>query len=643
MSVVALGCSVLAGWVFDSDSLRAVRAGHVTMKANAACSFVAAGIALWVFLRSADPFSKRSKAARFSVAALAVFVLAVGVSALTEYLFGVNLRVDELLFRDPKTAVFPGRIAAITAVCFCLTAASLLLRLGGRRARRAAMVLALLLGTTAFAAIVGYAYGVTVLYGEMRNSAMAFHTGIGFLLLSVGLVLAQPESAAVQVFTAPERGGWLARRVLAFTLLVPVALGWVYLMPAMNFGQVRFALALFAVTLAVTSTLLLWFLALSLNRMERQHREFSEALRQGAQRSAQSESELRLLTDRLPVLLSYLDLDGRFLRVNGTYTHWLGLDPSEIVGRTIGSVLGESYAASSEPARAAALGGKDSTLETTYRTVRGERHARVTYTPDLDEKGQVCGLVCMVQDIEDQRRAELALRQSEKLAAVGRLAASIAHEINNPLESVTNLVYLAHHSETLGEVRGYLDTAEQELRRVSVISRQTLRFYKQSTNPRPVLCADLFEGVLSVYQGRIVNSHLCVQKRNRATTPILCFENEIRQVLSNLVGNAIDAMRPGGGRLLLRSRPATQGPTGRHGVLLTVADTGTGMSAAVLAKVFEPFFTTKGMNGTGLGLWVSSEIMERHGGRFKVRSRQKEGGSGTVFQLFLPSEAASRS
>ena len=245
-------------------------------------------------------------------------------------------------------------------------------------------------------------------------------------------------------------------------------------------------------------------------------------------------------------------------------------------------------------------------------------------------------------DITERKLAEAALLQNEKLAAVGRLSASIAHEINNPLESVTNLLYLARTSQTMHDVQEYLGTAERELRRVSVISNQTLRFYKQSTAPREVVCSDLFESVLSIHHGRLLNSRVEVERRKRARRPIRCFEGEIRQVLNNLVGNAIDAMHPQGGRLLVRSREATNWHNVQKGVALTVADTGTGMSHQVLRKVFEAFYTTKGIGGTGLGLWVSKEIVDRHHGTLHVRSSQKEGNSGTVFILFLPFNAVNR-
>jgi signal transduction histidine kinase len=269
------------------------------------------------------------------------------------------------------------------------------------------------------------------------------------------------------------------------------------------------------------------------------------------------------------------------------------------------------------------------------------RHWTINYSPIFAEDGTVQAVASATIETTLQKRAEAALIQSEKLAAVGRMASSIAHEINNPLEAVTNLIYITRQQATSSQMQEFLDLADQELRRVSIIVNQTLRFHKQSSFPREIACSELFSTVLSLYEGRLRNSSITVEKRKRAGHPIACFEGDIRQVLNNLVGNAIDAM-PRGGRLLLRSRettdwrPALDSGPARRGLALTIADTGSGMSAQTLARIFEPFFTTKGMNGTGLGLWISAEIVDRHHGRLALRSSQRAGRQGTVFSLFLP-------
>lgn len=242
-------------------------------------------------------------------------------------------------------------------------------------------------------------------------------------------------------------------------------------------------------------------------------------------------------------------------------------------------------------------------------------------------------------DIHERRQAELALLENEKLAAVGRLAASIAHEINNPLESITNLLYLAQHSDDITEIQHYLQTAEQELSRVSVISAQTLRFYKQSTAPRRVTVQELFESVISVLQGRLFKHGVQLEERWYATQPVRCLDGEIRQVLANLITNAIDALPAHGGRLYLRSHEGRD-RDGRDGVYIVVADTGSGMPPLVQKRLFDAFFTTKGEEGNGLGLWVSKEIVDRHEAVLRLRSSQKPGASGTVFRLFLPFHSA---
>jgi signal transduction histidine kinase len=255
-------------------------------------------------------------------------------------------------------------------------------------------------------------------------------------------------------------------------------------------------------------------------------------------------------------------------------------------------------------------------------------------TPVRDESGKVVYLVPEGRDISEVKRTQSALLQSEKLAAVGRLASSIAHEINNPLESVMNLIFLARSTD-LAETRHFLEMADEEIRRVSIIANQTLRFHKQSSSPQAATGNDLFSTVMRIYEGRLRNAHVQVEQKFRSGEPVVCFQGDVRQVLNNLVGNAIEAM-PFGGRLLIRSRKGCNWKTGQRGIVLTVADTGTGMSPEVRQRIFDAFYTTKGTAGNGLGLWVCQEIVERHHGALRVRSSQREGCSGTVFALFLP-------
>ncbi len=261
-------------------------------------------------------------------------------------------------------------------------------------------------------------------------------------------------------------------------------------------------------------------------------------------------------------------------------------------------------------------------------------------TPIFDGAGQVLYMVPEGRDISDLKRAEAALIQSEKIAAVGRLAASITHEINNPLEAVTNLLYLASNGDSLETVRSFLEAAERELRRVAIITNQTLRFHKQSSNPEKVHPSELIETVLSVHDRRLKTGNISTELRLDQSEPILCFSGDVRQVLNNLISNAIEAMEGTGGRLLIRARRSRNWETQEPGFVFTIADTGSGIPADKLRHIFDPFFTTKGSSGNGLGLWISKEIASRQGGLLKVRSCATGPASWTVFRFFLPAEPA---
>jgi two-component system, sporulation sensor kinase C len=265
----------------------------------------------------------------------------------------------------------------------------------------------------------------------------------------------------------------------------------------------------------------------------------------------------------------------------------------------------------------------------------------LSLSPIRNRHGELTHFVGIQTDVTSRVEFEAALRESEKLAAVGRLASSIAHEINNPLSSVMNLLYIAQNSDDMEMVRRFLATADREMQRVKLITTQSLRFYKQSTKPRAVTSAELIESVLDVQQTRFFNAQVTLERRERSAQSFVCMESEIRQVLNNLVTNAVDSMLERGGRLLVRSREATEWRSGAKGVSITVADTGTGIDLETMKQIYQAFFTTKGIRGTGLGLWISAEIVDRHKGRLRVRSSQRKGRSGTVFTMFLPYQGLS--
>lgn len=265
-----------------------------------------------------------------------------------------------------------------------------------------------------------------------------------------------------------------------------------------------------------------------------------------------------------------------------------------------------------------------------------ERYLDFVYQPMRETDGKISGILVLGVDVTERKRTEAALLQSEKLAAVGRLSASIAHEINNPLEAVTNLLYLINEEKDLSEqARSFAHLAQQELARVSQIATQTLRFYRQPTARTAVRVSEQLDSVLKLYQGRLTSAGVEVVRDYRGAAPLMAFEGELRQVFTNLVGNALDASR-NGGKMTLRTREATDWRTGRKGVRVTVADCGHGMSKETLRRMFEPFFSTKGITGTGLGLWVTLGIIQKHEGQVKVRSSESPAHHGTVFSVFIP-------
>lgn len=237
----------------------------------------------------------------------------------------------------------------------------------------------------------------------------------------------------------------------------------------------------------------------------------------------------------------------------------------------------------------------------------------------------------------ERKRAEAALRTAEKLATLGRIAAMIAHEINNPLEAVTNVLYLLQHHPTLDEeARSYIEIADQELVRVTNIVRQALSFSRAGGGPSRVSPVDVLQNVLELHRSRIELNKVSIDKRFRFTGDIEAVEGELRQVFSNLVMNAVDAVGYGGRVLLdVASSRDWRNPK-RTGVRVVVADNGSGIRPEHRREVFEPFFTTKGSKGTGLGLCIARQIVEKHGGQIGLRSSILPGRSGTVFSIFLP-------
>jgi signal transduction histidine kinase len=348
-----------------------------------------------------------------------------------------------------------------------------------------------------------------------------------------------------------------------------------------------------------------------------------------------------------PIGIAFFDSHARFIRMNQfladmnsvSVGHHIGRGVVEIFPGPTGVLIQEGIHrvfANSEPVRdlEVTLGepeddGRLSTWLVNIYPVRSASHG-------------VRWVGAVIVDTTGIKRSEDALRRTEKLAAVGRLSSSIAHEINNPLEAITNLLYLLRHYEGLDErAAGYVELASHEVARMSEIVQQTLRFHRQSTRPGLTNLGEILDSVLSLHRGKVRGLQVKVERRYREDVELFCFSGEMRQLFANLIGNALDALPSQGGRIIVgvRYSRSWKDPS-VAGVRVVVADTGSGMNATTRRRIFEPFFTTKEATGTGLGLWVSAEIIQKHRGTVRVRSRKAEddGMSGTVFMLFLPGQ-----
>lgn len=239
-------------------------------------------------------------------------------------------------------------------------------------------------------------------------------------------------------------------------------------------------------------------------------------------------------------------------------------------------------------------------------------------------------------EIATRKNAEEALIRNEKLASAGRMAAVLAHEINNPLEAVMNILFLAQMSDEIPRpVRDYLETADGELKRIAHITRQTLGFYRESSSPIRFPLKPLFDSVTDLLQAKVAAKHAEVETRCHASISMTALQGEIRQVLSNLFMNSLDAVPPGG-KITLRAAYATAHKESRPSLRITVADSGHGISHETSLQLFKPFFTTKGSVGNGLGLWISKQIVEKHGGTIRVRSHTQAPRQGTTFSMVFP-------
>jgi len=366
-------------------------------------------------------------------------------------------------------------------------------------------------------------------------------------------------------------------------------------------------------------------------------------LKQAETELREREERFRLLAESLPQLIWMSDAGGETIYTNSRFSDYTGSPEKEILVSDWRKFMHPEDLDRTNQLWQYCVEHPEPYLNE-FRLRRKDgmyRHFLARAVPLVGETGRTEKWIGSCTDIHDQKLAEDALRRTEKLATAGRLAASIAHEINNPLAGVTNSLYLAMQDRTLAaNTRAHLATAEEELLRVAQITKHTLRFHKQSTQANAFDLGEVMDSVLHLFRSRLAARRIAVTHEWEPGACLVGFADELRQVFANLVSNALDATAEGG-RLRIRIRKCHTWDAGiRPGVRVVLGDTGQGIPEAIRQHIFEPFVTTKETTGIGLGLWVSEGIVRKHNGRIRLRTSQKADQHGTVVVLFFPQSGA---
>jgi len=332
------------------------------------------------------------------------------------------------------------------------------------------------------------------------------------------------------------------------------------------------------------------------------------------------------------------DLHGIITSWNAAACRLFGYTAEEMIGQSILKLIPEDLRAEEKTIiESIRAGHRVEHFDTVRLTSDGTLiEVSLTVSPIRDDKGRVIGASKILRDVSDRKRIERSLMQAEKIAATGRMAATIAHEINNPLESVMNLLYLLRPKITDEEGQNFLSTAESELGRVSHIAKQTLGYYREHAAAAMTSLSEVAQQAVSIYEPRCIASGIGISTSFQSSRKAVLRRGEMMQVISNLIANSIYAMPNGG--LLSVTAEDTDDPV--SGTLLKISDNGQGIASADLPKVFEAFFTTRSTVGTGIGLFVAKQFIEGHGGQISITSQNDVESHGTTVQIFMPLRTA---
>jgi PAS domain S-box-containing protein len=410
--------------------------------------------------------------------------------------------------------------------------------------------------------------------------------------------------------------------------------------------QVHHMLAALLVLALAIGILIGLFTRSRLHAVSAAYRVSLEVLGRRAEEIFQSEQQLRTTLASIGDGVVSCDADGNILMMNPVAHKLTGWGHDEAHGKPLREVFHNVHETTREHmedpvAKVKRLNGIVDLANHTVliRKDGTEMNIADSAAPIRDQNGDIIGVVLVFRDITMERRTQEALLANEKLAVAGRLAATIAHEIHNPLDSVSNLLYLMRNSASPEESRQFMDMAEQELARVTQISRAMLGLYRESRAPVPVDLKEMLEEILLLMDRRLASLGVAVASDLPASISVGAFPAELRQVFTNLIANAAEAAGSGG-EVSIRVIPQAAGTNAdgqklSEGAAVVIADNGPGIAADVRPHLFQPFFTTKGVNGTGLGLWVSRGIINKHGGIIELTSNTGGSAHGTAVRVFL--------
>lgn len=635
-TLTAAALLTLVGWQFRIPVLKGAYFGSFIAPNTALC-FGLCGISILLQLSSRRFLLRLGQV-------LAVFVLLFGAATLCEWIFQLDFGIDQVFFSHRLSdwnLPFPGRFALNSCIGFFVGGIGLLALRSRSRipVSEGAAGLILLLS---YLSLLGYLYGIPALYSA--GNVMALPTAVLFALLAATLLAAGPRQV-LGIALSPYAGGIVSRRIITAIIIIMPLMGWMEIQGrSRNMVSREFGVALLVLGIVLVFTVLTLRTAIAVNHLDRKRLEVESALRISERHLASSLAEANLNLKRLQMIEETVDAGTWEFDVATGISHWgpgisslWGL-PAKDHELSLEEFTQRVYAEDRERVSGVvqrALESGDS-YDVEFRVVWPDQSVHWLAARGVvitDEKRRAIRIIGIALEITQRHQTEKALRDSEKLAATGRLAATIAHEINNPLEAVVNLVYLAKNAASLDpSTSELLQAADTELARVSHMVRQTLGFYRETSSPVWIDLTSTVEQIIALYRNKIQRKAIDIKVR---TSPARIFglEGELRQVISNFISNAIDAVEMNG-RIRIRVR------TIGHGIRILVADDGHGIAPEHRAKVFQPFFTTKKDFGTGLGLWVSKGIIDKHQGSVRMRSRTRPGASGTVFNIDLPIEAS---